>query len=251
MQNVETRMPWEPDAAVVAGFAANNLQSWMMEALTTPEGVHAETLMIVVGALAGFAAQHAIWETIVKPGRLPVHGGNQPETGAFVIMTAKNGETFYFGDLLNSYLVPQDRGAASLGPGVHSLWGFLSAGVIQCGRQPMTMEEIGEIFSNTAGTVGGPQFGLPRFPAGHGTGLAPRQALNLGWPIAKGILGRNDAPERNGEVLWTGHWPTVLALVAQKFIIYAKDVLDPALSMRIVYEAAIPMSKVDPQTVPQ
>jgi len=251
MQNVETRMPWEPDGSVVAGFAASNLQSWMLEALTTPQGVHAETLMVVVGALAGFAAQHAIWETIVKPGRLPVHGGNQPETGAFVIMTAKNGETFYFGDLLNSYLVPQDRGAASLGPGVHSLWGFLSAGVIQCGQQPITMEEIGEIFSNTAGTVGGPQFGLPRFPAGHGSGLAPRQALNLGWPIAKGILSRNDAPERNGEVLWVGHWPAILALVAQKFIIYAKDVLDPALSMRIVYEAAIPMSKVDPQTVPQ
>jgi hypothetical protein len=251
MQNVETRMPWEPDGNVVAGFATANLQAWMIEALSGPQGVHAETLLTVVGALAGFAAQHAIWETIVKPGKLPLHGGNQPEAGAFVVMSAKNGETYYFGDLLNSYLVPQDRGAASLGPGMHSLWGFLSAAVTQCGGKPLTMEEIGEIFGNTASTVGGSQFGIPRFPEGHGTGIAPRQALNAGWPIAKNILSRTDAPTKNGEVLWTGHWPTVLALVAQKFVIYTKDVLDPALGMRIVYEAAIPMSKVDPTTVPQ
>src|SRR5277367_745145 len=131
MQKVETRMPWEPDGNVPAALATADVQAWLLEALNSPQGVHAETLLIVIGALAGFAAQHAIWETIVKPGKLPLHGGNQPETGAFIVMTATNGETFYFGDLLNSYLVPQDRGTASFGPGVHSLWGFLSAAVIQ------------------------------------------------------------------------------------------------------------------------
>jgi hypothetical protein len=251
MQKIETRMPWEPDGSVLAGFAIVNLQEWMLDALKSSQGVHAETLMTVVGTLAGFAAQHAIFETIVKPGRLPLHGGNQPETGAFVIMTTKSGETFYFGDLLNSYLIPQNRGAASLGPGVHSLWGFLSAAVLECGGQPLNMDEIGEIFSHTASAVGGPQFGIPRFPEGHGTAIPPRDALNSAWPIAKAILSREDAPMNSGQTLWPGYWPTVLALVAQKFVIYTKDVLDPALSMRIVYEAAIPMSKVDPRTVPQ
>jgi hypothetical protein len=127
----------------------------------------------------------------------------------------------------------------------------LSAAVIECGEQPLDMDAIGEIFGHTASAVGGPQFGQPRFPEGHATAIAPRQALNSAWPIAKSILSREDAPLFSGQSLWPGYWPTVLALVAQKCIIYAKDVLDPALAMRIVYEAAIPMSKVDPRTVPQ
>jgi hypothetical protein len=39
-------------------------------------------------------------------------------------------------------------------------------------------------------------------------------------------------------------------MTASALVEDAKSVLDPKLAMRIVLEAAIPMSKVDPKTVP-
>lgn len=206
-------------------------------------------MLTIVGALAGFAAQHTIWETIVKPGKLPEHGEDQAfDGGAFVLVTAQTGEKFYFGDLLNSYLVPTGGKLAAMGPGRYTLSGFVSAAVIQCGRTPLADQEFREIFSNTAATVGTALFGEPRLPKAHRPAMDPRRALNRAWPMVRDILVHADPTSPNG--LSVGHWPTVIGLVAQKFIIQAKSVIDPALAMRIVFEAAIPMSKIDPATVP-
>lgn len=244
----ESRMPWEPDGNVVAGFAVSNLQGLLLQAAKTERGVHVETLMTMVGALAGFAAQHAIWETVVKTGRLPEHGGHNANAGAFVVAGTKSGDKYYFGDLLNSYLIPQNH---PLGPGQLTLWGFLAAAVQESGGQPLGPQEVGEMFKNSAATMGGEQFGVPRLPAGHRPRWAPREALNAFWPLARQVLSRDDAPGAKGQRLSPGHWPTVIAPVAQKLIKQSKGALDPALSMRIVLEAAVPMSRVDPKTVPQ
>jgi hypothetical protein len=42
-----------------------------------------------------------------------------------------------------------------------------------------------------------------------------------------------------------------MALVARGFILRTKGTLDPRLSLSLVMESAIAMSKVDPKTVPQ
>jgi hypothetical protein len=250
-------MPWEPDGSVVAGFAVHSLQHFLLNGAASLEDtraandqrrVHTETLMTMVGALAGFSAQHAIWEIVVQTGKLPAHAGANMNAGAFVVATTKNGETYYFGDLLSSYLIPQNH---PLGPGQYTLWNFLAAAVQSSGGQPLGPQEIGEIFKNAAATAGGPQFGVPRLPKGHQPRLSPRDALNALWPATRKLLSRDDAPGAQGQRLSPAHWPTVIALTAQKLIQLTKGTLDPALSMRIVLEAAVPMSKVDPKTVPQ
>jgi hypothetical protein len=250
-------MPWEPDGTVVAGYAVQSLQHFLLNGAASLEGeqaakdqrrVHAETLMTMVGALAGFSAQHAIWETVVQTGKLPANGGPNMNAGAFVVATMKNGEAYYFGDLLNSYLIPQNH---PLGPGQHTLWSFLAAAVQSSGGQPLGPQEVGEIFKNSAATMGGPQFGVPRLPDAHRPRLSPRAALNALWPATRKLLDRDDAPGAQGRRLSPAHWPTVIALTAQKLIQLSKETLDPALSMRIILEAAVPMSKVDPKTVPQ
>lgn len=249
-RRIEHRMPWEPDGTVVAGFALSNLTAYLLADLKGPRGVHVETLMTMIGALAGFSVQYAIWETVVKPGKMPAPGGRDLAKGAFVVVETQTSEKFYFGDLLNAYLVPQGVDIAPLGPGPLTLWGFVASAVAQCGRRPVGLDEIDEIFRNAANTVGTALFGLPRLPRGHESSMTPRNALNRAWPKARLILGRTDAPKAKGQSLWPGHWPTLIALVAQKLVIMTKEGLDPALSMRIVFEAAIPMSKVDPTTVP-
>jgi len=242
---VESRMPWEPDGSVVAGFAVSNLTGYLMADLKGPRGVHVETLMTVVGALAGYSAQYAIRETLVNPGKMPEYGPG----GAFVMVDTKTAEKYYFGDLLNSYLIPENNEATAVGPGPYTLWGFLASAVTQCGRRPIGPDEIREIFKHTAATVGTAQFGESRLPKEHSSAMPPRSALNRAWPKVRAILARTDGPA-DGKALWPGYWPTVIALVAQKLVLQSKDVIDPALSMRIVFEAAVPMSKVDPATVP-
>src|SRR5215831_9759800 len=66
---IESKLPWEPDGKVAAGFAVQNLQLLLLNAAKDQRGVHVETLMTIVGALAGFSAQHAVWETVVKTGK--------------------------------------------------------------------------------------------------------------------------------------------------------------------------------------
>jgi hypothetical protein len=244
---------WRPNDQVMAGFAAANIQNWLFDAMSALEfnkgrGVHAETLLIMVGALAGFSAQNAIWETVVRPGKLPVHGGADLEKGAFVIITKENGESYYFGDLLNSYLVPE---AHPFGPGQLSLWNYVSGVVLSAGGKPMERDELGEIFGNAMQTIGSPKFGLPRLPEGHETAILPCDAIKAAWPIAKSIFSRTDAPTVDGESLSPAYWPMVMGHVAQNCIKLCKDVLPPELAMRVIFEAAVPVSKIDPRTVPQ
>jgi hypothetical protein len=241
-------MPWGPDESALAGFVVLKLQGGLLKAASDQRGVHVETLMTMVGALAGFSAQHAIWETVVKTGRMPEDGGRNIKAGAFAVIDTKSAEKYYFGDLLNSYLIPQN---APLGPGQNTLWSFLAAAVQESGGAPVPPEQVAEIFRNAAQTVGGPQFGVPRLPEGRRTRLSPREALNALWPAAVKILSHEGAPGASGQRLSPGYWPTLIALTAQRLIKQSKGALDPALSMRIVLEAAVPMSKVDPRTVPQ
>ena len=97
--------------------------------LKTERGVHAETLLVAIGALAGFAAQNAVWALVKRTGR-PVPqfeaGTPQRETG-FLCVVTRDGEKFYVGELLNMHLFPE----GGLGAGhAFSLWGFVAAAAV-------------------------------------------------------------------------------------------------------------------------
>jgi hypothetical protein len=248
-----SRAPWEGDKipTITASFVIISLTNYIISDLKGPRGVHTETMMTMIGALAGFSAQYAIWETIVKPGKLPEHGdGAAFNNGAFVVVKTETAETFYFGDLLNSYLVPTSGELAAFGPEPYTLWAILAAGVKRCGKNPLQSDQFTEIFRHAASNVGTPQFGRMALPNGHQSSMTPQNALNRAWPHARAILARTDIPECSGEGLPVRYWPPVIALTAQGLLEQAKNALDPNLSMLIAMAAAIPMSKVDPTTVP-
>jgi len=248
-ETIDDQMPWVPDGRAAAEFAVANLISYLADAHRDLRSALVESLMTTAGALAGFAAQHAIWESVVKPGRLPEHGGPNLRAGAFVVATTPSGEKFYFGELLNAYLVPKDTLVVPLGPGAFTLWGIVGSAVVACGRPPLDPAAVAEIFRHVAASIDSAEFGLPRLPPGHAPVLAPRDALNAAWPAARDILARADAPAAPGRRVAPEHWPAVCALVAHKLVLATRDALDPALSMRILFEAAVPMSKLDPASV--
>ena len=62
-------------------------------------------------------------------------------------------------------------------------------------------------------------------------------ALLSGWAVFDGVA------------LKSQYCPVVLAVVINGLVQQAKATLDPSLAMRIVFEAAIPMSKINPLLV--
>lgn len=110
------QVPWGEEDTVAAATAIDRLQIFLLNALKDERGVHAETLLTAVGALAGFSAQHTIWKTVVAPGKMPIQDEKDHNRGAFIIVKDANGEHYFFGDLLNSYIVPQNKDGIPLGP---------------------------------------------------------------------------------------------------------------------------------------
>jgi len=185
--------------------------------------VNPETVLAAAGALTGFAAQEAIWEGLVRTGELdPAHVGR--------VETA--GETYFFSDLVNTIL-------SSTKDGQLSVWGFVAGAAVSLGAP--TLPPLAPMFEHCAGTIGTPAFGIPVLPSHVRLREMPRQALRH-WPRIKSIL-----LSAGVEPL---HWPLEIGVAAQKIIVLTKDMLPPDFGALVVMQAAIPMSKVDPRTVP-
>lgn len=123
---------------------------------------------------------------------------------------------------------------------------------MEAGVPSSELPDYREMFRYIAGTVGGPDFGIPRSPGSHQPGLLPRKGLEIFWPRAKFIFSRTDGSgPAKGRSVPPEYWPIAIAIVAQQFIGLAKTELDPRLAVRLVMESGIAMSKVDPKTVPQ
>lgn len=235
-RRVNVRLPWMPDGEIEANIAIGSLRDSLLSWLTTERGVHVETLMTAVGALAGFAVQNAVWDQLHKAGKpLP--------KDSFGVATTASGERFYFGDLLNGYLIPE-------GARDWPVWGFVAAAAVEAGLREADLPDYADMFRYVTETIGTKDFGIPRVPEDHRPHLMPKAALEMFWPRAKFILERTDGPGPDPKGVDAGHWPAVIGLVARQFILMTKGVLDPGLSLRLLMESAIAMSKVDPETVP-
>jgi hypothetical protein len=247
--------PWKPPHDDVrANLAIGSLRESMLTWLKTERGIHAETLLVSIGALAGFAAQNAVWERLRKRDiPVPNAAALSPEAlsdylrtnGLFVVAGTNTGEKFYFGDLINGYLVPQRTST-------YPLSGFVAAAAVTAGAKFADMPDYGAMFRHVASTVGTPEFGVLRVAKDHQPQLNPRQALDLFWPRARYIFTRTDEPgPAKDHAVAPEHWPLITALVANQFVTATKDTLDPLVGVALIMEAAIAMSKVDPKSVPQ
>jgi len=226
------KFPWEPDRVIEANLAIGNMRESLLNWLEVDGRIHTETMMLVTGALAGAASQNAVWERYVKSGE-PI-----PQDG-FVAVETQSGERFYFGNLLNYFLVPEAGNDTSI-------WSFVGAGAVESGVPQAQLPDFRPIFEHKAATIGTPDFEILRVPEEHQPHLTPRTALERFWLPTRSIFARK---EPRGQVLAPAHWPVVLGIVAQQFIRMSTDVLDPRVSVRLVMESAIISSKFDIQSL--
>lgn len=211
-------------SAIEPGDIPARIANWLMRELKDERGVHCETTLTAVGALAGYAAQQALWEGMVKPGKMAIRE-------AFQVIESPSGQTFFFGEALDTILASVERTNPSI-------WKIVAGGTLGPGGEHLP--DLPNLFRHCAATAGTSQFGIPRLPDDHLPTMLPREALERFWPGARLLLALAEPLA----------WPLHMAQAAQKLMLAMKGSIAPDLAVRIVMEAAVPMSRIDPTTVP-
>lgn len=190
------------------------------------KGVHIETMLSILGTLAGFGCQMGIRQAFIKSGKAT-------EEDLFVVVETNNGEKYYYGEFLNEPIFSTDEGRISVWSLVGGAAQSLSA---------TTLPDISEIAAYYAENVGDEKFFIPQLPANHMPLISPVDSLCFWEPVQTTQILHSVDPI---------HWGWNCALVAQRLIIQGEDIIDPGLAAKIVMEAAVPMSKYDPEKVKQ
>lgn len=203
-------------ARVQAGAA--ELANQVISVTETEDGVAIETALACMGAYAGYICQASIRKEMVE-------GRGMAENSAFAVFTAANGQTFFFGDLLNKVLAEAEL----------SIWGFASNAVEHL--DVSVTVDVEEIFKYVTSTIGTPQFGIPRIPTGHDIGPTPIIRYAQAWQSWLPLLNQYcDSPKQ---------WSLLMGYAIHAIIMHSKGLIDPNVALKIVMECAIPMSKVD------
>jgi hypothetical protein len=228
--------PWGADQDVAAELAIGSLLKFFPKSLAQHGRLQVETLFCAVGAVAGFAAQHAVRQRHVA-------SGNAQEAEVFMVAQAANGERYYFGDRLNAILVPETLHSTAV-------FSIVGGAALRLGAARQELPDCMEIFERAAKSLGTPDFGVPRLPPGHRPFLSPRRAIEIFWPSIVQVLTREPiVPVPGFKLVEPRHWPLVLAAVAASCMPATAASLSPALAVKIFMEAAIPMSKIDQSAV--
>ena len=191
--------------------------------LRDERGVHCETLLTALGALAGFAAQQSVWATALEAG--------VPPQKAFMVMRTTTGESFYYSEAVNQLLLSTK--------GAPSLWGFMKSIAERAGATQLP--DPRDYFRHTSSVIGSDVFGIPRMPEGHMPRVMPRDALNRHWSETRSLL----------EPVKAALWPVPLYLAIIRAMVMMQQACRLEFACHIVMESAVPMSKVDPATVPK
>ena len=204
---------------------ADEINELVLAELKDQKGVHIETALTTLGALAGFSAQMGVRETAIKSGEVT-------EKQVFIIIETKTKETFYLGEPINEMLFAPREGNLSI-------WSLVGGAAQRLGTKELM--DMTQLVQHVSATLGSEKFGVPRLPLHHMPQQKPIRLLNKFWnPIRNHLVLNAQTPLE---------WPLILGLAAQKLILLGKDEIDPGLASKIVMESVVPMAKVDPKTV--
>jgi len=205
------------DPLIGAKLGSKEITQRILAAMKTAQGVHIESLLCALGAVAGYSCQASLRAQAIAQGLA--------ETALLTSVQTKDGKTYFFGDHLNKPLAESK----------YSVWGIAGAGAQDAGCK--SLPDLTAIFKHTSEVVGTEAFGKLRVPDKNLPHDLSINYVRTLWPALKPVIVKYcPNPE---------HWPILLSLSIQEVILMGKSVLDPCLAMQLVMEAAIPMSKVN------
>ena len=230
------RWPWEgqPDHAA-CDYAVLHLYRTLPARLAANGRVHAETCLAAIGAIAGFAAQRALFEQLERTRDAALISQLQ-------IVRTEEGEEFVVGAPLNRMLVP-----ASAAENNQRLWSLAAIGALSSGLVPSQLPRLDDMFTHVADTIGSEQEGLPSVAGEHLPHVPGKELLRAVWPIAMMcFLGRFPNSEREFGVAATQHWPAISGRVASGLLRQMPPSLDRRTGLIILMESAIYASRLKP-----
>jgi hypothetical protein len=205
------------DPLVGAKLAAKEVFQRLLEAMKDSKGVHIESLLTALGALAGYACQANLRAQALAKG--------MPATAPFQVLRTEDGKQYFFGEPLNNAVILDQ----------YSVWNLAGGAAQHVGAKEFP--DPNELFQHTASVLGSEQFGIPRLPENHRPVDTPITYLQALWPMLFPTI-KLFCPNPLD-------WPILYSLAIQEAIYASKESIDPELAFRIVMESAIPMSKVD------
>ena len=235
----KTKRPWDgqPDEAA-CNFAVGHLFNNLPAQLKQDERVHTETCLTAIGAIAGFAAQRALFAELSK-------SNDQAVIGQLQLVTTRNGAKYFLGEPLNRTLVPASTAEVN-----EKLWSLAASGAIAVGLDRAQLPSLESMFAHVSKSIGGELDGLPSVPKQHHPKLPATPLLKLVWPLAMMCFtGRFPGHSRDYGAASIKFWPAIAAHVANALIRKVQPVLDPRTSLLIVMETAIYASKLDAAVV--
>ena len=133
------------DPLIGAKIGSKEVTQRLLGGMKTDRGVHIESLLCALGALAGYSCQAALRAQALARGL--------PEVALLTSVQTKDGKTYFFGDHLNKPLAESQ----------YSVWGISAGGAQQAGCKKLP--DIAEIFKYTSTVVGTDAFGKLRIPS--------------------------------------------------------------------------------------
>jgi hypothetical protein len=178
-------------------------------------------MLNALGACAGFASQVAVWRELILP-------ANRNPGDFLAYAATKAREIFFFGEAINQFLF-------STGPDRLSFLSLAASTLASASELP----DIGELAAHVARSVGDASFGRPRVPPSVDLPEFPQPALIRTWGSATKILHERRPSE----------WPALFGAAANNIVNSNRTFVPPPIALRIMLEAAVPMSKLNPALI--
>jgi hypothetical protein len=220
MKAIKEKKKQDPLAGVKIG--SKELNQRLINGLKSKKGVHIESLLAILGSLAGYSCHVGLREELVDSGK-------HKENEVFTIVGGKDERQYYFGDLPNELLAE----------GQASIWG-LSVGMAQH-LGATSIPDLKEIFTYVSSTVGSSEFGIPNIDIKYEPGDLPINYVKVMWKPLLPLMDKFcDRPTER---------PILIGLAVQQIIELGKDVIPPKTAVELVMKCAIPMSKIGPEWI--
>ncbi len=218
MAEIDRRKPSDP--LIGAKIGAAEIVTRLTSAVKDERGVHIETMLGALGALAGFACAASVVALSEKSGKALADM-------EVLTVTARDGSQYLYGDAINAPFLSDP----------YAVWGLVGGMAQHLGGH--ALPDAKELLAHVAASIGSSTFGVPRLPANHQPGISPVKAVHDLWPVFRQQREQFcDGPKQ---------WPVLFGLAAQRVMEMGRQQIDPDLAARVVLECAAPMSKLDPR----
>lgn len=212
---ISERRKTEP--LIGARLGGREILKRLMEAMKNDKGVHIESLLSMLGALAGFSCQMSA--------RAQMHGNE------IIKVDCDDGTSYFMGDAINRPLAESQ----------YSVWSMICGAAESNGAKPQDRPDLHALFKHVSNTLGSAEFGKPRLPSGFPASDTPLNYLKNFWPALQPTIERFCASP--------DEWPVAYALAIQDVIDQVSTTTPAYVAVAIVMESAVPMSKINPALI--